>query len=206
MKIKEVTLEMVQRIPAFKLQLEDVAKNKKVFKKITQFTSKAKLVQHFDTGIKLFQLDKGKETEFFGVDEEQELIAYYLRYEIQDVDFLDTSWVTQVMVWRGHLSSNKSEGIAKRIFYDFVLAKFGTAITDGEQTADGERFWKQRIIEAFSNEKLKVYILDFHQKQCKRLLKDQYIKLLNTKNDPWGNSAWHKGIRLAISDFDLVQE
>lgn len=207
MKLNEIVIEMVQRITPFKLeQLESIRENKKIFKNITQYSPKAKIVQTFETGIKLYQLDKGRETEFYGIDDEEQLVAYYMRFEIQNSDFVDVDWVTQVMVWRGHLTANKTKALAEKVFYDFVLDKFGVAVSDGEQSPDGERFWKQRIIEAFANPTLKVYILNFHEKKCKRLLKTEYIKVLNTPNDPWGNTAWHKGVRLAISDFDLIQE
>lgn len=207
MKLNEIVTEMVQRIPSFKLeQLEDLRKNKKVYKTIAQFTPKAKKVQTFDTGIELYQIENGNEIEFYGLDPEDELVGYFMRLEIQDAQFIDTSWATQVMVYRHHLTSHKTEGLAKYIFYKYVLDKFGVAVTDGQQTIDGERFWKQRISEGFANSKLKIYIIDFHKESCKRLLKQEYIKLLNTPNDPWGSTARHKGIRLAISDFDLVQE
>jgi hypothetical protein len=207
MKLNEIVVEMVQRIVPFKLaQLENIRENRKIFRNITQFTPKVQKIQTFDTGIVLYKLDKGQETEFYGMDLEDKFVAYYMRFEIQNAQFVDTSWCTQVMVWRGHLSANKSKGIPEKVFYDYVLDKFGVAVTDGEQTPDGERFWKQRIIEAFANSKLKVYILDFNKKTCRLLQKSEYVKILNTPDDPWGNSAWHKGVRLAISDFDLVQE
>lgn len=208
MKLHEIVItEMVQQIQSFRLEnLEDIRKNKKIFRTITQFTPNAVKLQTFDTGIELYQVQNGKETEFYGLDREDELIAYYMRVEIQNAQFLDTDWSTQVMVWRGHLTAHLTKGVPEKVFYDYVLDKTGVAVTDGEQTIDGERFWKQRISEAFSSSRLKVYIIDFHKEICRRLLKPEYIKILNTPDDPWGSAAWHKGIRLAISDFDLVYD
>jgi hypothetical protein len=207
LELEEFIVENPQRIPALKLpQFEDLRSNKKLAKKILLWTPTAKLIETTSTGVKLYQQSKDKETEIYGIDEEDGLIVYYVRYEVQKADFIDVNWVTQVLVWRGRLSSPKTEGLPKHVFFDYVFPTEGVVVTDSQQTENGEEFWQRRIPDAFAKH-LNVYLIDFHKKTVVKLkTKDDYAKLLNTKNDPWGATAWHKGIRLAISDFDLAQE
>jgi hypothetical protein len=205
---EETLLEHPQRIAPLKLkQLEDPRQNHKLYKKVSLWTPEAKHLETTSTGIKLYLQSKGKEHELYAIDDEAERIAYYVRYEIQKSSFVDEPWITQVLVWKSTLSSPKTEGLAKNIFFKYILPVEGTAVSDGEQTADGERFWKYRISDAFANPKYKVYLVDFnHEKVTKFKSKKEFEALLNTKHDPWGDTAWHKGIRLAISDHDFTQE
>jgi homogentisate 1,2-dioxygenase len=208
LEAEELLNEAPQRIAALRLEpLENPRKNKKLYKSITQLTPNAKVIETTSTGIKLYQVVKSKEHEIYAVDEEEGRIVYYVRYEVQAAEFVDEDWATQVLVWKGTLSAPKTEGLPKHIFFTYVLPLTGTSVSDGEQTTDGERFWKYRIADAFAVKKYKVYLVDFNQKKVVKFkTRDEYEALLGTKNDPWGDTAWHKGIRLAISDHDFTQE
>lgn len=193
--------EMVQRIPSLKLEkLENPRENKKLYKNISTFAKKTSLGNF--NALELSQISKGRETEIYAIDRQREEVVYYMRYEIQQADFIDVDWVTQVLVWRG--SNIHSEGIAKYVFYKYVLDKFGIVVSDTQQTSYGEKFWKDRVIEAFSNPHLRVYLIDFNTHQIKKLNEGLYKELLFTKNDPWGDASFHRGLRLCIADFDLT--
>jgi hypothetical protein len=201
--------ESPQRIHPLKLyRLENPRENEKIARKVLRWTPDAELIETTATGIKLYRQTHGVETEIYGVDEEESRIAYYVRYEVQHSSFVDVEWTTQVLVWRGGTSGPKTKGLAEHVFFTYVLPVHGVVTSDGEQTPEGERFWKLRVPDAFANPtKYKVYIVDFNSRTVTRLkTKRDYENLLNTKNDPWGDTAWHRGIRLVISEFDLIHE
>lgn len=206
--IDEILQESPQRISGLKIQqLEDPRLNKKLYKKIAVFIPQAKLLETTSTGIELFQTVKNNEYEIFALDPEQDRVAYYVRYEIQSAEFVDVDWATQVLVWRGTASSTKTTGLLEHVFFKYVLPAHDVVVSDGEQTSYGERFWKLRIEDSFLKPGLKIYLIDFHQKTVKRFkTRSEYERLLNTKNDPWGDTGYHKGLRIAIANFDLVQE
>lgn len=201
-------LESPQRIAALRLhQLEDIKQNKKLTKLITLWTPNAKVLETLAGDVKLYHQIKGKENEIYAIDEESKQILYFVRYEIQSASFIDTDWVTQVLVWRGTFLSYKTKGLAEYIFNKYVLPITGTVVSDGEQTTDGERFWKQRISDSFANHNLKIYLLNFNDKTVVKFKNlNDYQVLLNTRNDPWGSRAYNKGVRIAISNHDFTQE
>lgn len=200
--------EAPQQIQPLKLnRLENPRENIKLAKKIIKYSPEAKLLEITSTGIKLFELVANKEHEIFAIDDDGPQIAYYVRFEVQAADFIDLDWVTQVLVWKSTILSPKSEGLAKYVFFKYVVPLTGTVVSDGLQTPDGERFWKYRIPDAFTSSKYKVYLLNFNDKTVRRIKTiNDYKKLIYTDKDPWGPTGYHKGLRLAISDHDLIQE
>lgn len=81
------------------------------------------------------------------------------------------------------------------------MPKFGTILTDSEQTWDGKRFWKHRIAEAFDNN-LNVYFYDFSNHTIIKLNDNQDFRQAELIYDIWGSNK-HKMKRIVISNKEL---
>lgn len=75
-------------------------------------------------------------------------IAYIVKFQYDFVKFLNRKCVSQVLVWRNN-NVPETRDLATRIFFDHILPKTKTVITDLHQTDDGKRFWENRVQDAF---------------------------------------------------------
>lgn len=85
-------------------------------------------------------------------------IEYYMRFRFDEYQPLNRKCVWQVTLWRNP-KRGFAAGTASAIFGD-LLSKYGTVITDAEQTPDGRRFWADRIESALTTSGLHVYYID----------------------------------------------
>jgi hypothetical protein len=181
-------------------RLEDRRENRKMVKTVLQNPGK-KFIGEYG-GVGLWKITRGKETEVYGINDDA--VVYFVRWERQEVDFIDTEWNTQVYIWTkpGHAPMRLTDAV----FFDHVVDETGTAMSDSEQTEHGKMMWERFVNAAFRNSsKYKVYLVDFAQKKVSRLgsLQDFRDKITHI----WGNSKGvHDRRRVAISDFDLTQE
>lgn len=205
-EIFEILVESPLRITSLVIpRLENPHDNKKLFKTVSQQKNK-QFIGHYNDHVELWKVVKGKETEIFGLVPEDSYVGYYVRWEQQNANFIDTDWATQVLVWAG--VSPFTKGLPDEVFYNYVLPETGTVVSDSEQSARGEHFWQRMIAMAFKNSKYKIYLVDFHKKAVKRIKAySDYVKLYHSPDSPWGDKrGFHNGLRIAISDYDFMQE
>ena len=205
-EIFKILVESPLRITSLVIpRLENPNDNKKLFKTVSQQKNK-QFIGHYNDHVELWKVVKGKETEIFGLVPEDSYVGYYVRWEQQNANFIDTDWATQVLVWAG--VSPFTKGLPDEVFYNYVLPETGTVVSDSEQSARGEHFWQRMIAMAFKNSKYKIYLVDFHKKTVKRIKAySDYVKLYHSSDSPWGDKrGFHNGLRIAISDYDFMQE
>lgn len=205
-EVLDILIESTLRIGSLIVsRLEDPRYNSKLFKTLQQNRDK-RLIETYNDKVELWQINKGKETEIYGIVPEDEYVGYYVRWERQETEFVDTDWATQVLVWAG--VSPFTKGLPDHVFYEYVLKETGAVVSDAEQTARGEHFWQRMIAMAFEDDKFKIYLVDFNRKTVKRIKQySDYVKLYHSQNSPWGDKrGFHDGLRIAISDYDFTYE
>lgn len=89
-------------------------------------------------------------------------IAYYMQFKFDNVPLIKRQCVRQIAVWRSEAVTVYVKGLAEFIFKTYLLHRYGTVITDAEQTPDGKRFWGNRMLEALHDPSLYVYYLNYH--------------------------------------------
>ena len=82
------------------------------------------------------------------------------------------------------------------------MSKFGTILTDSEQTWDGKRFWGRRISEAF-DKGLNVYLYDFSNHKIINIEDNTHFRQAELIHDIWGTTNKHKMKRMVISNKEL---
>lgn len=112
-------------------------------------------------------------------------------------------YVTQVGVWRHDTAP--ATGVAKHVFFKYLLPMFGTIISDTDQTMEGRRFWSDRIVDALRN---KFYVYAYFVSANKLVslkYESDYAKIVNRV---YGDAKKYQLIRLVISNkaFDEAQD
>lgn len=134
-------------------------------------------------------------------------LIYFVQWKEVFHNFVGHIASSQIAVWADSVDP-RSTGIAKKIFWEQLLPIHGVLITDALQTPDGQRFWRNRLSEAFEN-KLNVYFLNLipaknlHTRELIKIadLKD-FTKLAATK-EFWGKEELHRARKIIISSVEI---
>lgn len=108
--------------------------------------------------------------------------------------------VTQVKLWR-NMNSPGAAGITKRMFYDVLLKRFGTIVSDRIQTVRGKEFWIIRLAES-TGLGFKVGLLD----ETKKIVKwfdpkheDYQDWIGRMETEGWGLDDHYADMRFVIT-------
>lgn len=175
--------------------LNDIEKNKQQFK-IFNSNKYKKLVEKLTNHASVYKVG----SEYFCLDNEFKAITYYMKYEVGNNGKLG-SYVWQSLVWT-EPSAEYIKHFPEKIFFNDLLTKFGTILTDSEQTWDGRRFWKHRIVESFDKQ-LNVYFYDFSNHNLIQIEDNSHFRMTELVHDIWGNSNKHKMKRMIITNKEL---
>jgi len=99
--------------------------------------------------------------EFALIRDEDSYVAYYMKFRFDMINLIKRQCVSQIAIWRSRMV-NEQSGMAKRIFMNHLIPKYGNIITDSEQTEDGRRFWADRIRECVTQGDCYVYYVSIY--------------------------------------------
>jgi hypothetical protein len=130
-------------------------------------------------------------------------VVYFVRYRLVKAN--DMRFGRQVLVWRtkdthGTLSAS---GLAKKVFNNYLLPRFGRLITDTQQTLNGKAFWEFMINEAFDNGKF-VYVLD-RRSQPNRLWRSKPETINQDYDTVYGTNSAFEHTHFVISNSAIVE-
>lgn len=176
-------------------KLNDATENEELYRKFSADKYKKSILKVFDKA-EIFQ----QGSQYFCLDSRLKRVTYYMKYEVKNNGKLG-QFVWQSLVWSDPIASYIS-GIPKKMFFDYLLPKFGTVITDSQQTWDGKRFWKLRITEAFEKG-LNVYFCNFANHEIIKINDADDFRKYESLKEIWGPSDPHKMKRMVISNKTL---
>ena len=122
-------------------------------------------------------------------------IEYFMEYHEQSHALLKNS-ATQLLIW----NRLGPRGITQQVFFDQMLHKFDSMISDDQQPVDGQRFWVRQLSESLKRG-FNIGMLDGNQMyNCDPADDfDAWIKSL----DGWGQDADHGFRRFFITKIQL---
>lgn len=134
-------------------------------------------------------------------------IIYYVQWKEIFHKMIGHKAISQVAVWADSVDP-RSSGIARRIFWEFLLPICGVMITDALQSPDGKRFWRNRVADAFKQD-LHVYYINLMQSKggapgelTEIGSVDAFAELAADKNF-WGDQELHQARKIIISEIEL---
>jgi len=166
--------------------------------------SDLKFLCNYNQACKVYYKQTGSRTFlFYGLKESDNYIGYFAYIEIQSNSLLKNSWCTQTLVWS--CGNDDFSGISNWMIFNQYLPKFKTIMTDSFQSPDGERLWTQIVSKTAFKKNLNVYLLDFNEGEFELIKNvDSFDAILEDDNlNPWGKSAKHENLKLAISLIEL---
>ena len=103
-----------------------------------------------DANVALYELEEGRNGYFFIWEPSTNSVIYVMRYSTVcfDKKLGIAESARQILIWR---SSNSVfvYGIWRKIFWDYLMPKYGVIVSDSEQTDDGARIWMGVAAKAF---------------------------------------------------------
>jgi len=160
-----------------------------------------KLIKQLADGVNLWELP----IEYVGIDQRTNppRVIYYVRYEVQNLGYIGRKAASQVLVWRSRAGQITS-GLASNIFFNYILPKTGTIVTDYLQTKEGAGFWEDRINDALSSNKFVYYVNFLPPRVIKQITNIDELRAM--RNTVWGDHQKYRQRRLIITSHQLKVE
>jgi len=198
MKAREIIFEMPRLIASgdldFAKRLDNTGSNRTCVEKFLMLDPEAVKTDKYGTLYVKETLNGGV---YLYVSFETGIASYYMNYETMDRETLGHC-ATQVAVWaslaRGMIN------ITAYTFFDIMLKKFDTMVSDNAQSEDGRRFWIRRMIDALEKN-LTVGIIDHDE--IKVFDKNANFQEWLAGLDAWGKTSDHQNRLFFISNKKL---
>lgn len=195
MKLEHL-FEMPQQVNDTSFGLEDRHKNHLVAIELVERQDK-KLLKKVSKTVHLYEISN--QVILADMTHEREQILYLVEYEIENIKLINSNALTQIAVWRNFLRK-ETQNLAKKIFFNILLPKTNVIMTDSKQTWKGERFWGNRLIDAFGMG-LNIYYIQFNQSPMViQVPSAQMLDEFAQKYNPWGKGAQFRGRKFIITN------
>lgn len=187
----------------YELGLDKYKTNENFTNELLKVTSK-QVIKSFTNGLFTLYEFPQKYTLIDHTDDAHPVIIYYVQFDAKYNRYIGERCVMNVMLWRNY-TYHEVNGLSKDIFFNYLLEKYKVISTDSMQMSDGQRFWDNRIQDAFDLG-THVYYVD--------MLKPRETGFLEIKNlseyrditrriDIWGDVDKHQARRILISKNKL---
>lgn len=154
--------------------------------------------------IKLREHQAGSiENEIFLADEVDEKVLFYVNYDLENIEHLGKA-ACQRVLWRDP-QLGVYRNVAKKVFFDVLLNRYGTVISDTSHTAAGKSFWQACMREAASKG-LTVGVIDTHTGASRILPSGEDVDEWLRDIHPWSPDAAFAEIRLFITKKALTED
>jgi len=182
--------------------LDDADNNTKVTK--DWLTDKRKQpIEKFDNGrFTLYELPRA----FLLVDHEDQynpMLVYSMKFTLAFHKFIGRQCAQQIAVWRDP-TVMLSKDMARHIFQNYLLPKFKAVITDAKQTADGQRFWDERIAESIMLGQHVFYVSLIPNREIIKISTITDYRNLKIHKEIWGDPTKHQARRIIISIDEIL--
>lgn len=135
----------------------------------------------------------------FLYNKRDQTVDYVVQYATRNWPWLANRSVTQCLLWRDDTSPFVG-GITKRMFFDYLLPRYGIIISDRLQTAGGHDFWRRRMTDAVANGfRVGVAYLNEHHVRWYDAVKDGGYRGWLQAQDTYGSQRKHEAIRYVIA-------
>lgn len=193
MRVSLMSLSMSQIVAPTDFGLDSSQTNKCSY--LNEFKDTDKDIILTNANLELFKI-RGKNRIIGAIDSRQSIV-YYVQYE-DGYSSLLGKYVQQIMLWSNR-SVPSTTNVSKRVFFEYLIEKYGTMLADTYQTPSGATFWASRCIDALGLG-LNVYAVNFHTRQVTPISVgnlDEMFKLTT------GVGIGNKATRLCISKHAL---
>ena len=198
MLLQDIILEAPATADPLEDFLGDLDTNQGELRKLLML--KPKHVMSVNDNFVMYSAKMGDRQIFFGVVIDEMRIVYYMVFETEKSKLIG-KFVYQSYVWVDKTYS-AARGLPRLMFFNHLLLKYKTVVTDSIQTWDGRKFWMSRIKDALEKN-IKVYYVNFETNHIEEIHKYEDVARLNALHKIWANYAFDK--RMVISLNPLIK-
>jgi hypothetical protein len=133
------------------------------------------------------------EGEYFLINTTSNRLVYYSQYD--ETDFGDLGIVAaECVIWRQ--AGSGYPNITRKVFMGLMMDRYGTIISDSRHSADGQRFWVDRMAEARQHGWTVGLLTD---DAFEAIREGEDLQEWLTAVDGWGSSSEYEGKRFLIT-------
>jgi hypothetical protein len=136
------------------------------------------------------------------IENDTQRAAYAMQFTVGSNSYLRTTCAQQVMVWRDS-QVFQTRGLTEFVFFECLLPKYRSIITDSQQTEDGQRFWDNRILDALRMDLWVYYVSLIPPREITQIKSDVEYRTLGRNKEIWGIDNKHQARRIVISAQQL---
>jgi hypothetical protein len=144
----------------------------------------------------LFEVPYGTDGKIYLINKTKERIHYYVQFETVRWKVTGEA-VTQVAVWRSAFVGAYFQNLTKTMFFDYLLPRKGTIISDEQQTGDGHRFW-MTVMSMAAQRGLNVAFVDFRGNKVEQFEPGTDLESWITSKNAWGSGDKFRDRRFMI--------
>ena len=132
------------------------------------------------------------------LDHSSERIAYYVKANVWEDVVLNASPVTQVLLWRTNDVTHEAvtTGLARQIFFTYLLESYNVVASDSHQTAEGREFWIRQTGFALSTGS---HVYRYHRINCDLFEITDHAVIRDNSCDLWGDDEDYSNVLAIIS-------
>lgn len=134
---------------------------------------------------------------------DKEEILFIVEYKTENITLIQSVALTQFALW-SNAARPETHQVPKYVFFDILLPKTQTIMTDSKQTWHGERFWLNRIKDAFGMN-LNIYFIQLISPFIVKLVPSHVaLNSFIRQYKPWGKDIIHRrrGFIITNKTFD----
>lgn len=155
MKLIDILVETPNIIGAYTpITLTNSIQNNQLYNKLLN-NAHRKLYKILNDDAKIYTLGQ----KIFCLNHKRKKITYYMEFKKSYSNIIGNH-VQQAFLWS--VDNNDYElNLPTTIFWEYLLPKYGSILTDSKHSWDGRRFWKRQINRALHTSGVYVYYVDF---------------------------------------------
>ncbi|HIF9347093.1 TPA: hypothetical protein ACX6RX_003204 [Photobacterium damselae] len=137
------------------------------------------------------------------LDHSSKRIAYYVKARVWEDVVLNEKPVTQVLLWRTNdvVHHTATTGLAKEIFFSYLLEKYNVVASDSHQTIEGRDFWIRQTGFALA---YNMYVYRYHRIECELKRITDHAVIRDNSCDLWGDEEDYVNVLAIISKQEII--
>lgn len=200
MRLSDIIIESPNIIGAYtpKILINSI-RNRQKYNRLLNNPHK-KVYKKIDDNATIFTLGN----KIFCLNDKRQKITYYMEFKKSYSNIIGNH-VQQVYLW----SDDDNEydfNLPTNIFWEYLLPKYGSILTDSKQSWDGKRFWLRQIRKAFRIPSIYVYYVDFGTREVYEINDDIEWQIFKDRSiDVWEEGQTYEMRRILISEKRLPE-
>lgn len=200
MILSDVIIKSLDNVGAYSSTiLINSIRNRQKYERLLKNEHK-KLYKTIDDNASIYTLGQ----KIFCLNDKRRKITYYMEFK-KSYNNVIGHHVQKIFLWSN--GDNEYElDLPTHIFWEYLLPKYGSILTDSKQSWDGKRFWVRQIRKAYRIPGIYVYYVDFGTREVYEINDDIEWEIFSDRGiEIWEDAPAYEMRRILISNKRLPE-